>query len=113
MDEPVAATNLSGTSGGAASPPTVGATSIAVMVGATEVLVTLGRSRHLLDPQTEQPSGRRDVEWFGSYSFSPTAAQQLHLALGEALRVYEAKYGKIPNDPSVVVQGRPLGAVGR
>jgi hypothetical protein len=82
------------------------------MVGATEVLVTLGRSRHLLDPQTEQPSGRLDVEWFGSYSFSPTAAQQLHLALGEALRVYEEKYGRIPRDPNTVVQGRPTGAIG-
>lgn len=116
MDKPAAAVNLPVTSSGAASPPTFGATSIAVTITPAEILMTLGQSRHLLDPRTEQPSGRRDIEWFGSYSFSPTSAQQLYLALGEALRVYETKYGKIPQDPNVRVQTHAMegvtGAVG-
>jgi hypothetical protein len=110
MAEPTTAVNLPVTPGVVASPPTFGATSIAVTIAAAEILVTLGQSRHLLDPQTEQPSGRVDVEWFGSYSFSPPAAQQLHMALAEALRVYETKYGKISHDPNAVVRGRPVGA---
>jgi len=118
MDEP------SGPPKGYASPPTFGATKIAVSVTPVEIVVTIGQSRQLIDSHTGQPAGAA-TEWLGSYSFSATAAQDLHMALGEALRRYEMRFGKIPQDPDIRIassQGgevsthspvRPPGASGR
>lgn len=113
-----------GTPRGFTSPPTFGASKITVAVTPAEITITIGQSRQLIDLDTGQAAGQAATEWFASYSFSATGAQDLHMALGEALRRYEARFGKIPQDPNVKIAsspGRegltrtamPLGALGR
>jgi hypothetical protein len=105
MDQPP------GTPQGFTSPPTFGASKITIAVTPVEIIVTLGQSRVLIDSTTGQPPGQAATEWFGSYSFSATAAQDLHMALGEALRRYEARFGKIPQDPNIRVATTQAGDV--
>ena len=105
MDEPP------GTPKGFTSPPTFGASKIAIALTPAEIIVTIGQSRQLVDQATGQPAGQAATEWFASYSFSATAAQDLHMALGEALRRYEARFGKIPQDPTIRVASTQAGEV--
>lgn len=105
MDEPP------GTPKGFTTPPTFGASKITIAVTPAEITVTLGQTRQLVDLATGQPAGQSATEWFASYSFSATAAQDLYMALGEALRRYEARFGKIPQDPNMRVASSQGGAV--
>ena len=105
MDEPP------GTPKGFTSPPTFGASRITVAVTPAEIIVTIGQSRQLIDLDTGQAAGQAATEWFASYSFSATGAQDLHMALGEALRRYEARFGKIPQDPNIRVASVQAGEV--
>jgi hypothetical protein len=107
MDEPPP-----GTPKGFTSPPTFGASKIAVAVTPAEIIITIGQSRQLIDQATGQTAGQAATEWFASYSFSATAAQDLHMALGEALRRYEARFGKVPQDPNMRVASTQGGRSG-
>lgn len=100
---------LPGMPKGFTAPPTYGASKIAVTVTSEEIIITVGQSRSLIDSSTGQPTNRAATEWFGSYSFSATAAQNLHMALGAALSTYEARFGKIPRDPGRRVAPRDGG----
>lgn len=82
------------------SPEVSAASRFAVTVNAVEINIAVGRQRQVFQPNGESAVG--GVEYTHAFCVSPTAAKQLHDILGVALGNYEAKFGKIPNDPGAV-----------
>lgn len=82
------------------APPTVGVSQLGLTMNANEIILTFGQSRIVISPETGRPEGHIGMEWFGSYSFSPTLAHVLHASLGKLIGAYEEQFGKIPLDPA-------------
>ena len=81
-----------------ASPPTVAASKFSLSITAVEIIVVIGQTRTVFD--IASPEAKLATDWLAAYSMSPMAVAQLAKALGNAVALYEKRFGKIPEDPT-------------